>query len=288
MKQQSLFEEKQYNTVERKTREQVFNDYEGFVEKFNPKLTTDDCYTPAPVYDAVLAYVKRKYDIPKEAVIMRPFRPGGDYKSEHYPKGCVVVDNPPFSIITNITRWYQAQGISFFLFAPHLTLFGSLNNNDGVTALPMNVGVTYENGAVVATSFITNMSPEWMVVGDPELHKAVDEANRRNQKEAKQNKQLPKYTYPDNVVTSALIGKYVGGGVPLNIRASDCTFIRNLDTQSNSKKRIFGGGLLLSDRAAADRAAADRAAAERAAAERAAAIVWQLSEREREIVRSLG
>lgn len=23
-----------------------FNDYEGFVDKFKPKKTTDDCYTP--------------------------------------------------------------------------------------------------------------------------------------------------------------------------------------------------------------------------------------------------
>ena len=27
------------------------NDYEGFVEKFKPKKTTDDCYTPPLVYD---------------------------------------------------------------------------------------------------------------------------------------------------------------------------------------------------------------------------------------------
>lgn len=32
--------------------------YEEFVEKFKPKLTTDDCYTPAKVYDAVLSFVR--------------------------------------------------------------------------------------------------------------------------------------------------------------------------------------------------------------------------------------
>lgn len=26
----------------------AFRDYEGFVEKFEPKKTTDDCYTPPP------------------------------------------------------------------------------------------------------------------------------------------------------------------------------------------------------------------------------------------------
>lgn len=29
--------------------------YDAFTEKFKPKLTTDDCYTPEPVYDAIAA-----------------------------------------------------------------------------------------------------------------------------------------------------------------------------------------------------------------------------------------
>ena len=31
-----------------------FADHEGFVEKFKPKRTSDDCYTPPEVYNAVL------------------------------------------------------------------------------------------------------------------------------------------------------------------------------------------------------------------------------------------
>ena len=58
---------------------------------------------------------------------------------------------------------------------------------------------------------------------------------------------------------------------------------RQLDAQAGAGKTIFGGGLLLSERAAAE-----RAAAERAAAERAAATVWELSERERRMVAALG
>ena len=53
-------------------------------------------------------------------------------------------------------------------------------------------------------------------------------------------------------------------------------------------KTIFGGGLLLSEKAAAEKAAAEKAAAEKAAAEKAAAHIWELSERERKIVASLG
>ena len=31
--------------------------YAAFTEKFKPKLTTDDCYTPEPVYEAVADWV---------------------------------------------------------------------------------------------------------------------------------------------------------------------------------------------------------------------------------------
>lgn len=36
------------------------NDYDAFVEKFKPKKTTDDCYTPDAVYDTVLKWVEKK------------------------------------------------------------------------------------------------------------------------------------------------------------------------------------------------------------------------------------
>ena len=32
------------------SKKSLFADYEGFVDKFKPKKTTDDCYTPAEVY----------------------------------------------------------------------------------------------------------------------------------------------------------------------------------------------------------------------------------------------
>ena len=74
-----------------------FYDYDGFVEKFKPKKTTDDCYTPPEVYDIVLKHVREKYNIADDVPIVRPFYPGGDYENYDYPEGCVV-DNPPFSI----------------------------------------------------------------------------------------------------------------------------------------------------------------------------------------------
>lgn len=130
-------------------------EYQEFLEKFKLKKTTDDCYTPAPVYDAVARYVEETYGVSRDKFV-RPFYPGGDYANEKYPEGCVVVDNPPFSIMAEILRFYDSKGIKFFLFAPTLTLFSS-SSASTCTALPCTLVVIYENGASVNTSFLTNL-----------------------------------------------------------------------------------------------------------------------------------
>lgn len=80
-------------------------DYQAFLEKFEAKKTTDDCYTPENIYDVAKQWCLKKYKLGNPPVV-RPFYPGGDYKKENYPKGCVVIDNPPFSIISEISEWY--------------------------------------------------------------------------------------------------------------------------------------------------------------------------------------
>lgn len=57
-----------------------FNDYDGFTEKFKPKRTTDDCYTPPEVYEAIKKWVFRECALPDDTPIVRPFYPGGDYE----------------------------------------------------------------------------------------------------------------------------------------------------------------------------------------------------------------
>ena len=110
-----------------------FNNYEGFVEKFKPKKTTDDCYTPPAVYQAVHDYVKETYNLPDDTLVLRPFYPGGDYESVEYPEGCIVIDNPPFSIFSKIVDFYTKIGFRFFLFAPALTTIGPVAKRDGLT-----------------------------------------------------------------------------------------------------------------------------------------------------------
>ena len=79
----------------------------------------------------------------------------------------------------------------------------------------------------------------------------------------------------------------------MSFKKSDICHIGGLDSQKKQKKGIFGAGFLLSEKAAAEKAAAEKATAEKAAAEKAATekdntIMWELSERERKIIKSLG
>lgn len=75
-----------------------FEDYEGFVEKFKPKKTTDDCYTPPEVYECVKEWVNDNICPLEGLTIRRPFKPGGDYQAEaeEYCENDIVLDNPPF------------------------------------------------------------------------------------------------------------------------------------------------------------------------------------------------
>lgn len=52
----------------------LFTDYDGFVEKFQPKKTTDDCYTPIDVYECVKVFFVEKYNLQGKK-ILRPFKP---------------------------------------------------------------------------------------------------------------------------------------------------------------------------------------------------------------------
>ena len=246
--------------------------YAGFVEKFEPKRTTDDCYTPENIYEAVADFVAITYGLDKSH-FRRVFWPGGDYQAEEYAPEDVVVDNPPFSILSEIIQFYAEHGVRFFLFAPALTLFSSSSSSSSC-AIPCGVGITYENGANVSTSFVTNLE-DFRVKTYPELYKAIERENKKNERTKKA--QLPKYEYPDEIITAAIVQRWCKYGIKYELRREDSERIGTLDAQKKAGKSIFGNGYILSERAAAERAAAERAAAER----------WHLSARERNIVRRL-
>ena len=252
-------------------------EYQAFVDKFKPKKTTDDCYTPPHIYDSVLNWAVQEYGL-QDRQIVRPFYPGGDYENYPYPENCVVVDNPPFSILARIIDTYNSRGIDYFLFAPALTVLSSAGNR--CNAVITDSSIIYENGANVKTAFVTNMG-DYKIHVSSELYTAINDA----QEEAKRQTavSLPKYEYPENLLTSALIQKIARHGQTLKIKADDCFFVRSIDAQKSQGKVIYGAGFLL-----AEKAAAEKAAAEKAAAEKAAAVFWPLSERERMIIASLG
>ena len=252
-------------------------EYQEFLDKFELKKTTDDCYTPDNIYEAVRKWVVNKYGLKGKKVI-RPFYPGGDYQKEDYSGDCVVIDNPPFSIISEICEWYTEKGIKYFMFAPSLTLLGIMRGNAKYVAV--GSGVIYANGANVSTSFVTNMGDK-KIIASSELRKIIDEANKENLE--KLHRQLPKYSYPDEVLTATMLTYIAAHDTDLEIDEKDLCFIRALDAQKKSGKGLFGSGFLLSKTATKSKTAAEKAAAEKVNTD-----VWELSEREKEIVESLG
>lgn len=265
-------------------------EYYEFISKFEERHTTDDCYTPLAVYDVVANYVENRYNLNKDDFV-RPFIPDGDYMSFNYTQESVVVDNPPFSILSKIIDFYLDKGIKFFLFAPNKTVLAFLSKNRKVTAICTSANVIYDNGANVKTAFITNLEDDIAARSCPELHLAIKEAQKNTK--PKQNK------YPDEAIIFSKIDRLSETGVHFEIKRKDCAFIRRLDEQKESGKGIYGGGLLLSKNAVhayrqakecseSNSRAAKKAAAKKAAAEKAAATVWELSDREREIIAGLG
>ena len=160
------------------------------------------------------------------------------------------------------------------MFAP--TLSGLVSYSDFCTALAVGVDITYENGATITTSFITNLELDNIRMRTPPtLYKAVQEANARNRQE--QKKQLPKYSYPLSVVSAAAVYPYSKYGIDFVITRDESVRISSLDSQRKAGKSIFGCGLLISDRLKAEREKAEREKAER----------WELSERELNIIAAL-
>ena len=246
--------------------------YEDFVEKFKAKRTTDDCFTPANIYEVVRDWAVRKYRITGE--IVRPFWPGKDYTKVEYPAGCCVIDNPPFSICKKIVDWYNAHGVRFFIFCPGLSSL-SIARDGKTTFISVGNTITFENGAKVNIGFLTNMCGDVLCETASDLHDLIKKTNDENEKE--QKKHVTMYSHAENVLTAGRLNFLAVHHTPFKVMRKSAAFVRELD----SGARLFGGGFFLAR-------SLMLAAAERAAAERAAAHVITLSEREKIIIKELG
>ena len=225
-----------------------FTDWYGFIEKFANKKTTDDCYTPTNIYEAIVDYVFAQAGLSPDTEVIRPFYPGGNYEVEEYPEGAVVIDNPPFSILSKILRFYVARDIKFFLFAPTLTLFSS-SSSSYCSKIVCHGSITYANKAKIPTSFLTNVYGDRAIIVDAELSRIIRDIDAIN---ARSPREVRKLIYPDNIVSSAILQR-LARHVSFTLPASDIAPIK-----SAGGVAIFGGGYILSERAAAERAAAER------------------------------
>ena len=245
------------------------DDNNEFTEKFKAKLTTDDCYTPVEVHEAVLGWLREKVDL-SGANIVRPFWPGGDYEAYDYKEDDVVVDNPPFSILARILRFYQLHGVRFFLFGPQLTLF---SYSSSLTYIPCACAVEYANGAKVSTGFISNLFGDVFAMSAPDLRKRIKEA----QEKSNGSVSLPRYEYPPEVLTSSMLGYLSTHGVEFTVMRDEVSpiIVPALASQKAVGKSIFGKGWLISEKKAAEKKAAENV------------IVWELNEAEREAVRRI-
>lgn len=210
----------------------VFKDYDSFLAKFadNPK-TTDDCYTPQDVYDAVLGYVGRISDM-TDKVVLRPFFPGGDYETAEYPENGVVVDNPPFSIFQRIVRFYTTHGVPFFLFGNGMTIMSVCEH---CTAVIVGVSLRFANGANVNVNFATNMLGDEVCRTAPELTEAI-----RLCPSQRTSDPLPKRAYPEELVSVSKMQTLAGRGEKLRIMRQDALVVKKLD-----RCDLFGNHLLV-------------------------------------------
>lgn len=275
-KQMNIFGElEDFDMEEKGKRAKTFEDYEGFVKKFEVKKTTDDCYTPPTIYEIVKDWTVKRFGL-NGAKIIRPFKPGGDFINEDYSGDCVVIDNPPFSIFKKICDFYNARGIRFFLFCPGLTSIYK-----GCTYVAVDVKIIYENGANVNTGFVTNLAGDLIAMTAPDLSKSLNVENKRLMKQGK--KDVSKLAFPPQVLRAFDLQRLARCGVHYEVRASEGA-VRSKVCDYNA----FGNSVLLSDEATEKRikteADARRAEIEEKSAEET---TLQLSQTDRNIINSL-
>ncbi len=224
-----------------------FCNYDEFVAKFkdeNKPRTTDECYTSTAVYEVVAEYVCDRFNI-TPGQIVRPFYPGGDFEHYEYPEGCVVVDNPPFSMRSRILDFYLDNGIRFFLFAHGLTCFSTKRYAE-VCNIITGEDVVFENGAKMKIAFTTNMSNNTVETA-PELGAAIRALYPPKKKKKK-------FLHGADILTASDAMKLASAGISLVIPHGEAVKI----SKQPDGRSIYGGAFKLSESATKLREAAEQ------------------------------
>lgn len=192
----------------------------------NSEKDTDNVCTFNDVYGSVRRTVALEYKL-RESDFVRPFYSGDDYQHFPYTHDSVVVDNPPFSKLMEIIKFYVDNNIKFFLFAPGSTLG---EYTCFCTGIAIGVDIIYPDGSVINTSFLTNLeSDDIAIKSSRSFYYAVHDANDTRPE-----------IYPHNVITVEMINKLSKSEINFEVPRSQCHFTRALDNQSNRQKASFG------------------------------------------------
>ena len=173
-------------------------DYAAYVKKFLPNYvyTTDDTFTPPKVYQAVIDWLTMEGKTQGRR-ILRPFYPGGDFEAIDYQPGDFVVDNPPFSQMIRIVRFYQENKIDFFLFYDRRYSLSYLR--EGLTLIYINENIEFENGALIVPAFVSNVFDGAAVYSSKTLNEMIKAGQVEQTK--------PRNEYPDDVFSFTIFEK---------------------------------------------------------------------------------
>lgn len=206
--------------------------------------TLDECYTSPEVYDTVLKYAVERYNLQGKHIV-RPFIPGGDYQRYVYDKNDVVIDNPPFSMTTKITKWYINHNIPFFLFINGqygVSLSRGLRGKATVIATNANASFYHNpNNKLIKLGFVTNLEPKNIIIrGDAALTNKLNGLVKK--------KALNKYKYPENMIRNSDVLTAINRGVELKLTTNNCIFEDRMDYHKEHKlSGVFGGCYLVDD-----------------------------------------
>ena len=129
----------------------------------------------------------------------------------------------------------------------------------GCTLIACGASVTYENGARVNTSFVTNMLGDCLCCTAPELYRALNTA----EKQMRPLNKIRKLSFPCNVLRVSSLSTMSKAGIDFRIGKDEGCVV----TKACQFKE-FGNSILLSDKATERKLAAEKLAAEKLAAEK--------------------